>query len=288
MQPGQTTAWSPVDEVVAATKLEIPALRAGLVPRVDLVRRLVGNPLARLTLVAAPAGAGKTTLMAQWSASADEHRRFAWLSLDPDDDDPVRFWDCVIAALRHVHPGLGARAHAALHAPGTSPTMVVLPLLINELAALREPVVLVLDDLHVVTDRDIHRSLAFLVDRAPPTLHLAATTRADAPLPVARLRARGQLVEVRGSELRFSDAEAAAMLEGLGLAVLAGEVAELQLHVEGWAAGLQLAGLSLRGRPAGEDRVGALRHAPSHIVDYLSDEVLDAQPPQMRDFLLRT
>ena len=288
MQPDQTTAWSPVDEVVAATKLEIPALRAGLVAREDLVRTLVGNPLARLTLVSAPAGSGKTTLVAQWHASPDEDRRFAWLSLDPEDNDPVRFWDCVIAALARVQPGLGGRAHAALHAPGTSPTMVVLPLLINELAELDEPVVLVLDDLHLITDRDIHRSLAYLIDRAPPTLHVAATTRADPPLPVARLRARGQLVEVRTAELRFSDDEAAAMLEGLGLALLAPQVAELQLHTEGWAAGLQLAGLSLRGRAAGDNPLAALRHDPRHIVEYLSDEVLDAQPPDMRDFLVTT
>jgi LuxR family maltose regulon positive regulatory protein len=288
MASHETSARPPVGEVLASTKLEVPALRAGLVPRDWLVGTLIGNPDARLTLVSAPAGSGKTTLVTQWLASAAEERRFAWLALDPEDGDPVRFWDCVVASLGRVRPGLGARAQAALRAPRTSITMVVLPLLINELADLPEPIVLVLDDLHAIGDPAVHRSLAFLIDRAPATLHLAITTRTDPPLPLARLRARRQLVEVRGTDLRFSDEEARAMLEGLGLALGSGEVAELQLRTEGWAAGLQLAGLSLRGRPAGAERMAAVRREAPQIAEYLTEEVLGVQTPQTREFLLRT
>ncbi|HSD76905.1 MAG TPA: AAA family ATPase, partial [Solirubrobacteraceae bacterium] len=288
MQQGATTAGPPPGDVVAATKTEVPVLRAGLVAREALVRALVADPYARLTLVSAPAGAGKTTLVAQWVASPLEHRAVAWLSLDPEDNDPVRFWDCVIAALGRVRPGTGERARAALRAPGTDLTRVVLPLLVNDLAALPEPVVLVLDDLHAVADDALLRSLAFLLDRAPPTLHVAVTTRADPPLPLARLRARGELVEVRAADLRFTDVEATALLAALGLELVAGEVAELQLRTEGWAAGLQLAGLSLRSRPATADRVAVLRGGAAHIVDYLTEEVLDAQPAATREFLLRT
>jgi LuxR family maltose regulon positive regulatory protein len=288
VQRGAATLRPRGAEVVAATKIDVPVLHEGLVAREGLVRALMAEPRARLTLVSAPAGSGKTTLVVQWVTSPEERRPAAWLSLDPEDNDPVRFWAGVIAALGRVHPGVGDGAAAALRAPGTGLTTVVLPLLVNDLARLDEPVVLVLDDLHVIAADQLLRSLAFLVDRAPAMLHVAVTTRADPPLPLARLRARGELVEVRAADLRFNDVEATAMLGGLGLDLVAGEMAELQLRTEGWAAGLQLAGLSLRSRPATADRVAVLRGDAAHIVDYLTEEVLDAQAPEIRDFLMRT
>src|SRR4051794_22659330 len=207
----------------------------------------------RLTLVSAPAGSGKTTLVAQWAARPSAGRAFAWLSLDPEDEDPVRFWDGVVAALARVL-GLdfGARARAALRARGASLTKVVVPLVLNDLVLRDErAVVLVLDDLHAIEDPDALRSLAAFVARAPRSLHVAVTTRRDPPLGLPRLRARGELAEVRGPELRFTDTDAEAMLAALGADVTPAQLADLQTRTEGWAAGLQLAGLSLRHRPRG-------------------------------------
>jgi LuxR family maltose regulon positive regulatory protein len=273
-------------EVLAATKLEVPRLRAGLVARDDLLARLAAAD-ARLTLVSAPAGSGKTTLVAQWARWPGEGRAFAWLSLDPEDEDPVRFWDGVIGALERVHgDGFGARARSALRARGASLTKVVVPLLLNALVDDADRrAVLVLDDLHAIEDPEALRSLAAFVERAPSTLHVAVTTRRDPPLGLARLRARGELAEVRGPDLRFTDDDAAAMLAALGADVSAEQLADLQLRTEGWAAGLQLAGLSLRDRPRG---VLVEAAGSGHIADYLGEEVLDAQAPSERSFLLRT
>jgi LuxR family maltose regulon positive regulatory protein len=274
------------DGVIAATKLEAPGLRAGLVARDDLLRRLADPSPARLTLVCAPAGSGKTTLVAQWAAWRGERRRFAWLSLDPEDSDRVRLWDGVIAALDRVHPGFGVGALAALHSPRADLLRTVVPLVVNELIdRAGEPVVLVLDDLHVVEDPETLRSLAALIERAPAGLRLAITTRRDPPLALARLRARGQLIEIRSGDLRFTDAEAAAMLAGLGCDVEPDQLAELQARTEGWAAGLQLAGLSLRSHPRSGLGAG---DGSAHVADYLGEEVVDAQPPATRAFLLRT
>ncbi|HEY3021331.1 MAG TPA: AAA family ATPase, partial [Solirubrobacteraceae bacterium] len=279
-------AWPPV---VAATKVRPPHRRADLVPRGDLVAALSAARGRKLTLVAAPPGSGKTTLLVLWAASPAEERPFAWLSLDDAENDPVRFWTSVIAALRTVDPTAGRAAEAALRSPGASLTDVVVPLLINELADRATPFVLVLDDLHLVADARVHESLAFLVEHLPPTLHVAIATRTDPTLPLGRLRARGQLVEVRVRELRFSDDEAAALLNGaLGLDLAPRQIAQLQHRTEGWAAGLQLAGLSLRGRAEPDEFIAAFSGDDRQLVEYLAPEVLDGQPPELRSFLLET
>ena len=209
--------------------------------------------------------------------------------MEPSDDDPVRFWTCVIEALRVVVPGVGGRAEGALRSPGTSLEEVVVPLLVNELIELPGRVVLVLDDLHAVSDDEIHRSLVAFVERLPATVHLAVATRADPPWPMLpRLRARDQLVELRSGQMRFSEAEAGSYLAALGLELTADRVAEIQQRTEGWAAGVQLAGLSLRAYPASEDFVGALAGDSQEIGDYLASEVLDRVAPQERRFLLQT
>jgi len=273
--------------VIAATKLEMPPRREGLVPRGALVSLLAGADHTRLTMLSAPAGSGKTTLLQQWRLAAAD-RPFAWLSLEPIDDDPVRFWTCVIEALRVVVPGVGGRAEGALRSHGTSLEDVVVPLLVNELIELPERVVLVFDDLHAVSDEAIHRSLVAFVERLPVTVHLAVATRADPPWPMLpRLRARDQLVELRSGQLRFSEAEAEAYLAAQGLDLTADRVAEIQQRTEGWAAGLQLAGLSLRAHP-GEDVVGALAGDSHEIGDYLVAEVLDRVAPHERRFMLQT
>jgi LuxR family maltose regulon positive regulatory protein len=281
----------PLGSVVAVTKLHVPDGRSGLVPRPALVDALVGARDVRLTLVTGPAGAGKTTLLAQWHEAEAESRPFAWLSLDPEDADPVRFWGCVIEALRTVAPGFGAQAANRLRAGRAALVDAVVPLLINEAAALPSPIVLVLDDLHALGDaEDVHRSLGFLVDRLPPALHVAIATRSEPPLPVGRLRARRQLFEVRAADLRFTDADAADLLRrGFGIELDAGQIGQLRARTEGWAAGLQLAGLSLGRR--GADFAGfmaAFGGADADVVSYLGAEVLEAQTPQLRDFLLRT
>jgi ATP/maltotriose-dependent transcriptional regulator MalT len=274
--------------VIAATKLEMPPRREGLVARGALVSLLAGAEHTRLTMLSAPAGSGKTTLLQQWRLAAAE-QPFAWLSLEPSDDDPVRFWTCVIEALRMVVPGVGGRAEGALRSHGTSLEQVVVPLLVNELIELPERVVLVLDDLHAVSDEAIHRSLVAFVERLPVTVHLAVATRSDPPWPMLpRLRARDQVVELRSGRLRFSQAEAASYLAALGLDLTPDRVAEIQQRTEGWAAGLQLAGLSLRGQPAGEEPIAVLAGDSPQIGDYLAAEVLDRVAPQERRFLLET
>jgi LuxR family maltose regulon positive regulatory protein len=279
------------DSVVAVTKLHVPELRDTVVPRDTLVARLGTRPGSRLTLVTGPAGAGKTTLVQQWHAARRAEVPFAWLALDPEDGDPVRFWGLVIAALRIVHPGFGVAAAAALRGGQRAVGPAVVPEVINAASALPGRAVLVLDDLHAVAGApEVHASLGQLLERLPPTLHVAVTSREVPALPIARLRARGQLDEVDAADLRFSDADAADLLRR-GFAVeLGGErVARLQEHMEGWAAGLHLAGISLGRRGTDFDAFIAAIAAPgADAPAYLAAEVLDGQPAAIRDFLLRT
>lgn len=224
------------DAVLAVTKLHVPEPRSDLLPREALLRALVAGRDAKLTLISAPPGSGKTTLLTQWCAAADGPRSFAWLSLDPSDADPVRFWRGAIEALRVPHPGFGAAALSALTGAHDRLVDVVVPLLVNEAAALPGRTVLVLDDLHVIGDPAVHGSLAFLLDRLPPALRLVVATRRDPPLPLARLRARGELCELRGADLRLSDGEAAALLEQrFGLQLPAEDLASLQASTEGYS-----------------------------------------------------
>jgi LuxR family transcriptional regulator, maltose regulon positive regulatory protein len=275
--------------VIPATKLHIPGIRAGIVSRDALVELLVRGRSGKLTLLNAPPGFGKTTLLAQWCASASEERAFAWLSLDAADNDPVRFWTCAIDALDGLAPGTGARAREALGAGSAALQDVAVPLLLNDLADQGRPLVLVLDDYHVIRDQRVHGSLELLVDHLPDGVHLAIATRSDPPLPLARLRARGELTELRAADLRLSGGEAAGLLRAaLGVELDPADIARLVSRTEGWAAGLYLAALSLRGRADAAALIGSFAGDDRHIVDYLSTEVLAGQPPEIRGFLLRT
>jgi len=275
--------------VLAATKLHIPEVRPELLTRARLVDALVAGATRKLTLAEAPAGYGKTTLLAEWCSSPAERRDFAWLSLDEGDSDPARFWTGVIDALRGIEPGLAPSAREALGARNIDLIEVALPLLLNELVQIEREIVLVLDDYQVVRDDEVHRSVAFMLDHLPEHLHLAIATRSDPPLPLARLRAGGEMIEIRERDLRFSDEEAAQLLRRtVGLDLDDAAVTRLSERTEGWPAGLYLAGLSLRGRDdvagfielfAGDDR---------HILDYLSSEVLADKEEGLKDFLLRT
>jgi LuxR family maltose regulon positive regulatory protein len=281
------TASSP-GQVLVATKLHVPAGRPGMVARSELVARLVAGSECKLALLCAPAGWGKTMLLSEWYASEDEERPFAWVSLDPSDDDPVRFWSYVIGAVRTVESELGASALAALPMAGPALVDTVVAPMVNELAALSRPLVLVLDDYHLVRGEAIHDSVAFLLRHLPPSVQVAIASRADPPLPLGSLRAAGEVAEIRAAELRFSDEEADALLNGsLDLGLDQGEVEVLQARTEGWPAGLQLAALSLQAHADRHAFVEAFAGDDRHISDYLH-EVLAAQSAPVRAFLLKT
>src|SRR5262249_52302288 len=242
----------------------------------------------RLTLVAAPPGFGKTTLLAEWAA-AEDGPAVAWLSVDEDDNDPARFFAYTAEALRRVEPELGGRALAALRSPGADLVDVVLPLLLNDLVGLESDLVLVVDDYHLIANPDIHEALAYLIERSPAGLHLVLATREDPPLPLGRLRARGELAELRVAELRFTDEETTGFLtEALGLELSAEDIARLQARTEGWPAALYLAALSLRGRADASAFIERFAGDDRYLVDYLTTEILARQSPELRSFLLRT
>ncbi len=270
-------------------KLYIPRLRRNLVARPRLSGRLSRVSDARLTLISAPAGFGKTTLLTAWLAAVTtENQSVAWLSLDESDREPATFWTYVITALQTAVPGVGATV-LPLPQSAQSPIETVLASVLNELAAAPNDVDLVLDDYHLVDGPDIRAGMAFLLEHLPPQVHLVISSRADPVLPLARLRARGELIELRAADLRFTPDEVASYLNDvIGLDLTDENIAALEVRTEGWIAALQLAALSMEGRTdigafiagfAGDDRF---------IVDYLVEEVLQRQTDQIRTFLLRT
>jgi LuxR family maltose regulon positive regulatory protein len=274
--------------VLLATKLHVPAVGGDVVERKTLLDALAAGRRRKLTLLSAPVGWGKTTLLAQWASRADEDVRFGWLSLDRSDNDPVWFWMYVIAALQNVSPGVGTRA-VELLSMGADPVQVVLPTLLNDLDGVASPMVLILDDYHLVNNRAVHEQMEFVIGRMPDNLHLVLATRSDPMLPLARLRASGDLVEMRSEDLRFRPIEAAHLLNDvLGLNLAEADIQRLHRRTEGWAAGLYLAALSLIGRRDAAAFIRTFAGDNRHIVDYLMAEVLDNQPPELRNFLLHT
>jgi LuxR family maltose regulon positive regulatory protein len=272
------------------TKLYIPKLRVGVVARPRLIERLRRGIDSKLTLISAPAGFGKTTLLAEWLASiADDARSPTWLSLDPSDNQPTTFWSYVIAALQTVAPSVGATSLSLLRAPQPPPIESVLATLVNELAATSTRMVLVLDDYHLIDAQEIHEGVAFLLEHLPPHVHMVIATRADPGFPLARLRARGELAEIRAGDLRFTADEAVVYLnEVMGLDLEAPDVAALEARTEGWIAALQLAALSMQGRKDAAEFIAGFAGDDRYIVDYLVEEVLQRQAEPVRQFLLRT
>jgi LuxR family transcriptional regulator, maltose regulon positive regulatory protein len=269
------------------TKLYIPPLRPDLVSRSHLIAQLNAGLHRKLTLVSAPAGFGKTTLLSAWVAAAQ--CATAWLSLDESDSDPSRFLLYLVAAVQTIAPTLGIGALAALQSPHPPPAEAILTALLNDSTTLPDKAILVLDDYHVIDAKLVDTALAFLLDHLPPQLHLVIATREDPQLPLARLRARGQLTELRAAELRFTPAEAAAFLtEVMAIDLSAEDVAALERRTEGWIAGLQLAALSMRGRDDTAQFVRAFAGDNRYIVEYLVEEVLQRQPPHVQRFLLQT
>jgi LuxR family maltose regulon positive regulatory protein len=243
-----------------------------------------------LTLISAPAGFGKTSLVAQWLSSRTAHdRTVAWIALDPADDQPATFWAQVLTALQMAAGPAFGEGILPLLESGQPPTEGVLAAVVNELSELPSELDLVLDDYHVIEDPGIHDTMTFLFDHLPPQVHVLITTRADPPLPLARLRAQGDLVEIRAADLRFSVEEASTYLnEVMGLGLGSGDVAALEERTEGWIAALQLAALSMEGRDDNSDFVARFTGNDRYIVDYLIEEVLQRLPDEIRMFLLDT
>jgi len=270
------------------TKLFVPPLRRELVPRPRLTERLEAGLRAgrKLTLIAAPAGYGKTTLASAWLAGAAQH--VAWLSLDEGDNDPARFTAYLLAALQQIDPTIGQAAQAMLQAP-PSPPEALLSSLINDIAATPGPVILVLDDYHLIQALPVHQQLAFLLEHQPPRMHLVMITREDPPLLLARLRARGQVTDIRQSDLKFTGDETADLLrQATQLDLSPADIATLQGRTEGWAAGLQLAALSMQQSEDVRRFVAEFAGSNRYILDYLVEEVYQQQAPDVQDFLLKT
>lgn len=272
------------------TKLYVPRWRPGLVSRPRLVEQLERGARGKLTLVSAPAGFGKTTLLAEWLATAPTPaRHVAWVSLDAGDNDPTRFWTYCATALRALQGDAGGHALALLRTSQPPPLDAVVAALINEVSTLEHDVTLILDDYHVIDAEAVHAAIAFLLDHAPPGLRLIVSSRSDPTLPLARLRARGELAELRAADLRFSPHEAATFLNGvMGLQLAADDVVALEARTEGWIAGLHLAALSMQGREDASGFIQTFAGDHRYIVDYLVEEVLASQPERVREFLLAT
>ncbi len=283
-------------DTLIATKLQIPRVRAESVVRPRLLDRLNAGLACPLTLVSAPAGFGKTTLVAEWVTSLD--RPSAWLSVDERDSDPVRFLTYFIRALQQIEDEAGASTLASISSAVMPPRITsFLPPLVNDIHNIPEAFVIVLDDYHLVTDQAVQEALAFLIEHQPEPMHLVITSRADPPLPLARLRARGQLSEIRQADLRFTASEAEELLRrALGSRLVSSQVGVLTERTEGWVAALQMASLALQALPseAGSPPGGAdafiqtFGGAHRHVADYLVEEVLARQPEGVRSFLLRT
>ncbi len=272
---------------ILTTKLYIPPARSNLIPRLRLIEQLNRELTRKLTLISAPAGFGKTTLVSEWLQQID--RATVWLSLDESDNDPARFVTYLIAALQQIDLELGLTAQGFLQAPQPPSPEVLMTALINDMTTVTANCTLVLDDYHLIDTQPIHDAVTFLLNHLPPQMHLVITTRADPPLPLSRLRARGQMTELRVDDLRFTIEEATAFLnEVMGLKLSAAEVAKLEARTEGWIAGLQLAGLSMQRQADLASFINAFAGDDQYIVDYLVEEVLNQQPEATKDFLLQT
>ena len=274
-----------------ATKLYIPPPGSKIVLRPRLIKRLnEGLPTGRtsgVTLISAPAGFGKTTLVSEWLASCG--RRAAWLSLDEGDNDPARFLNYFAAALRTVAPNIGADVALTLQSPQPPSPETILTSLLNEIVTIPDNFILVLDDYHVIDAKAMEQALAFLVEHLPPQMHLVITTREDPSLPLARLRARGQLTELRAADLRFTLPEAAEFLNHvMGLQLSPENIAALETRTEGWIAGLQLAALSMQGHHDSASFIQSFTGSHHFVMDYLVEEVLKLQPENIHTFLLHT
>lgn len=285
-EPSPSDVTTPLLE----TKHYLPKWRSGLVLRPGLVHRLAEGAKRKLTLVSAPAGFGKTTLLSEWLTTIDPNEHgVGWVSLDQSDNDPALFWAYFIAALQTVRADIGQSAFSLLSSPQPPPIESVLTALINEINAVERDLTLVLDDFHTIDSQAIHKAVEFFIEHLPPQMHLVVASRSDPPFPLARLRGRGEVAELRVADLRFTADEAAEFLnDAMHLQLSGSDVATLERRTEGWIAGLQLAALSMQGRDDVAGFIKAFAGDNRYIVDYLVEEVLQRQTEQIRSFLLQT
>ncbi|MEJ2011295.1 MAG: hypothetical protein P8X64_03600 [Anaerolineales bacterium] len=281
------------NEPLLRTKIFVPAARKDVIQRPRLIETLQSNLLQqdsftrKLTLISAPAGYGKTTLTSQWLGEAGLPS--AWLSLEAGENDASRFLTYLLAAVQRLSPQLGASIRGMLMAPQRPPTEILLTPLINELAALEEAMLIVLDDYHVIHGQPVHEILNFLVDHLPPNVHLVILSREDPPLPLHRLNARRQMLGLRQAELSFSAEEAVDFFQRIsGLEVTPDQAARLTRRTEGWVTGLQLAALSMRTALDQEAFIASFTGSNRFVLDYLFEEVFNIQPKEIRSFLLQT
>ena len=291
MAAANVTIHAPPDAspqpILLTTKLYRPPPGSNLMPRPRLTQQLNENLTRQLTLVSAPAGFGKTTLLSEWIPHSQ--RCVVWISLDEGDNDPTRFWAYFIAGLQQLTPELGQNALSLFQSPQPPQLELCLTTLLNEVAAFPDVFALVLNDYHIIENPAIHQALTFMLDHLPAQMHLIIATRVDPPLPLSRLRSRGQLTELRAADLRFTTAEATIFLnEVMGLSLSAADVAALETHTEGWIVGLQLAALSMQGRQDVAGFITAFTGTHRYILDYLTDEVLERRPTGTQNFLLQT
>ncbi len=290
IRPDQNpNGFEPMKDSLLLTKLYIPSPNPRVVHRPHLMARMdVGLASGcKLTLLSAPVGYGKTTLVSDWLSTLKNP--IAWLSLDPEDDEPLRFWIYVIAALQTIQPELGQAAFTALQTAQMPPIKNILSDLINQIATLSDKIILVLDDYHLIETVEIHQSLNFLLDHLPPLMHLVIITREDPPLPLPQMRAKGQISELRANDLHFTVEESAQFLNRrMNLNLQPEEIAALEQRTEGWVAGLQMAALSLHELDDAAVFIEAFAGDNRYVADYLISEVLDRQPDHIRDFLLQT
>ena len=281
-----------MDDSLLNTKLYIPPVPPELVSRPHLIERFNAGLHRKLTVISAPAGFGKTTLLTEWShleADDSSNRAIAWLSLDTDDNDPNRFWLYFIAALQTIQPTIGERCQSMLQSPSPPPTKSILTILINEISSLSRTVVLILDDFHVIVSQQIQEDIGFLLDHLPPQIRLIISSRMDPALPLASLRGRGQLSELRTADLRFTPDETSTFLNTVMALGLSDEsVTALGDRTEGWIASLQMAAISMQGREDISDFIRDFSGTHHYIMDYLTEEVLQRQESNTRSFLLRT
>jgi LuxR family maltose regulon positive regulatory protein len=285
-RPRQSASGNPL----LMTKLAVPSARSPLVPRPRLSERLEEGLGPQLILVSAPAGFGKSTLLGTWASEVSgSGRSMAWYSPDSGDNDPAQFWRYFFTAIDLLQPGSGRTALALLGSPQVPSIETILTTLLNELVDLSTDAVLVVDDYHLIESQTIHEVLTFLIDHLPPRMHLVIATRMDPPLPLPRLRARGEMTELRAADLRFTPEEAATFLNRvMGLELSAEDTAELEGRTEGWIAGLQMAALAMRDHADVSGFIAAFTGSNRHVVDYLAEEVLARQPEELRTFLLKT
>jgi LuxR family transcriptional regulator, maltose regulon positive regulatory protein len=272
---------------ILATKLYIPPPRPKAVLRTRLIAQLNEGLNFKLTLISAPAGFGKTTLLSEWAGNLE--RDPAWLSLDEGDSDPARFLTYLVAALRTIAPHIDEKMLRVLQSPQPPPVEAVLTTLLNEITTLSDSFVLVLDDYHVINNESVDKALNFLLEHLPPQIHVVIATREDPQFPLARLRTRSQMTELRVADLRFTPDEAAEFLnQVMGLNLSAENIAALETRTEGWIAGLQLAALSMRGQKDVDSFIQSFTGSHHFVLDYLVEEVVQQQSENIQNFLLNT